>query len=342
MTVFTVKNGGSIQEAINGAKACDTIRIEAGTFRGFSVANTTNPMNPLSIPRLRIIGAGIGKTIIDGIGAPVNTDGIFIPSGSDQTTIECLTVQNYSDGDGVYSDSNANIIHHVEAKDNGDNILDGNGIQIDGERNLVLKCIASRNHDDGFDADDGSNNYFIESRAIENGNDGFEAGDFDLLLCNKIINNGDDGIDLDGDGALVFDNAVCENEGRGIDGIDQGSVIYGNDVCGNGTGIELDSNDTNNNVINNCVKRNKTDGIRLESNLQQGASNNLIDNNTVKENEGDGILLQANTTGNCVRSNCAFDNADNDIEANPPADTNNTFDENKCGNSAPAGLCDGC
>ncbi|MEW9502111.1 right-handed parallel beta-helix repeat-containing protein [Jeotgalibacillus marinus] len=378
MTVFIVKNGESIQNAINGAKVPDTIRIEAGTFAGFVVANTTGE-EPIPIPRLKIIGAGIGKTIIDGVGS--TTDGIALPSGSDQTTIECLTVQNFSAGNGLVSVSNANIIRQVEAKGNGGS----GGFNIEGERNLVLKCVASGNQDDGF-AIDGNNNYLIECRAIDNmdegfesdeggthtlyfnclakgnGSDGFEVGDFDLLLCNKTINNGTEGIELDEDGALVFDNVVCENKDNGILVEECDGIIYGNHVCDNGTGpgIRLESFANRNNVVNNCVQRNKIDGIRLESDpatrsllprvrnklnlitLGTGASNNLIDNNIVKENEGDGILLQSDTTGNCVRSNCAFGNACSDIQANPPANVNNTFDENKCGYSDPDNLCEDC
>ncbi|MEW9501215.1 right-handed parallel beta-helix repeat-containing protein [Jeotgalibacillus marinus] len=380
MTVFTVNPGASIQDAINGAEACDTIRIEAGTFAGFVVANTVQEPEP--IPRLRIIGAGIGKTIIDGKVTPVTTNGILIPSGADQTTIECLTIQNFSDGDGLFINSNANIIHQVESKDNGANITTGDGFEIDGDRNLVLKCVGSDNEDEGFEIN-GNNNYIIACKAFGNDNEGFESDDgthtlyfkclaegngsegfdiggFDLLLCNKAVDNEEDGIGLDGEGVLVFENTVCKNGGIGIEAIAD-SVIYGNGIFGNSdAGVELDPDDNGTNVVNNHVIRNKTDGIRLESdpptrslfprlrnklnliNRGTGASNNLIDNNIVKENESDGILLQADTTGNCVRSNCAFNNIGNDIQANAPADMTNTFDENKCENSDPDNLCEDC
>ncbi|MEW9503247.1 right-handed parallel beta-helix repeat-containing protein [Jeotgalibacillus marinus] len=338
MTVFTVQPGESIQDAINGAKACDTIRIETGTFAGFRVENT-NTQTP--IPRLRIIGAGMGKTIIDG-SVSTTADGIEIPPGSDQTTVECLTVQKFS-VEGIDIRSNANIIRQVEAKDN-----ENDGIDINvGERNLVLKCFASGNSE-GFDTNS-NNNYFIECQAFENrsdgffsvfadhtlyfkclaqgnGSDGFEVGDFSMLLCNQAIKNSS-GIELEENRALAFENDVCGNAGEGfkVDGND--NVIYGNHICDNGTGIEIEGNDPRNNVVNNHVKGNRGDGIRLESD-DQGTSENLIDNNIVKENERDGILLQALTTDNCVRSNCVFDNAGTNIQADEPADENNTFDEN--------------
>ncbi|MCI1113555.1 right-handed parallel beta-helix repeat-containing protein, partial [Stenotrophomonas maltophilia] len=124
-----------------------------------------------------IIGAGPGRTIINGAGAPV-----FTIAGSSQVTIQGLTVQNTPNGlDAIVVDTDANVIREVEVRNAG---FDGIQVSPGGDRNLIVKCNLHDNVADGIDVD-GNNNY--------------------IDTC-TIRNNGGNGIAFDGNGNLALEN----------------------------------------------------------------------------------------------------------------------------------------
>ncbi|MDM5225426.1 right-handed parallel beta-helix repeat-containing protein [Cytobacillus sp. NJ13] len=341
MTVINVPAGGSINAAIAGANPGDTIRVEAGVFQ-------ENIVISAGLDQLRLLGAGVGQTIVDGTGSP--GDGMVVNSSF--VTIAGFTVRDYT-ASGILVNTSDNIIRNLEVQNNGQV-----GIEIVAvaERNLIFKIKSTENNNDGILVN-GNNNYVVECKIIENEDDGIVLnGTNNLAIRNRANGNMADGIEVNG-GHIVIDNVFKNNAADGIDLVTGGNLIFGNRVNRNtDNGIEM-SGFNNNLVINNNVKNNSNDGIvsaggdnnRIVGNkvkknaftgveLDFNSNENVVDQNLVKKNIGPGILLTSDADGNAVRENSLSGNTP-DIQADTPADTNNTFDENDCQTSSPPGLC---
>ncbi|MDM5225427.1 right-handed parallel beta-helix repeat-containing protein [Cytobacillus sp. NJ13] len=341
MAVINVPAGGSINTAFAGANPGDTIRVAAGTFDEVVVI-------PAGLDRLRLFGAGIGQTILDGTGSAgsgITVDSAFV-------TISGFTVRDYS-SNGILIDTSDNIIRDLETRNNGE---DGIFIVSIAERNLVLNIKATENGSDGIQVD-GDNNYVVECKFIENEDAGMDIrGTNNLAIRNRSIGNLGNGLEVDG-GHVVIDNVSRNNERNGIDTFTGGNLIFGNRFNRNSLGGIVLADDNNNLVFNNNVKNNSDDGIDLDGGdnnrvignkvkknaftgieLDENSDQSIIDQNLVKKNVGPGILLTSDADDNAVRENSLSGNTP-DIQADTPADTNNTFDENDCQTSSPPGLC---
>ncbi|MFS1514499.1 right-handed parallel beta-helix repeat-containing protein [Chengkuizengella sp. SCS-71B] len=338
-----VKEGQSIQTAINNVPSEGfTIRVGKGTFNEALTINNIGGNRD----KIRIIGAGRGKTIIDGMALPGET-GIDIEARF--ITIENLTVQNFENR-GILIDADDNILSCVNVLDN-----QGAGIEIDfgSERNLVINCNSCGNTGDGI-VTNGNNNYVISSKSNKNGGNGMRfRGDFNLALNNFCEENNNDGMDFDNNGFIIGNCAL--NNGQFADGFFTGdnnlilwnkafgnpeegirtednNLIWGNRICNNETlGIFMLSS---NRIRNNTLKKNTGVGVFSSG----GDVRNIIDNNTIVNQTEAGILLNMNSQGNAVRSNCLKGN-NPDIEDNG---MNNVIDENICKTSNQPGVCEDC
>jgi parallel beta-helix repeat protein len=135
------------------------------------------------------------------------------------------------------------------------------------------------------------------------------------------------------------------------------NVISGNHVSGDGDGVGIKVEFASGSIRDNRVTDNHT-GIRLApdggSELRSNEALNNAANGielfstigaTIVENEssdngGDGIFLADNTSGNTVRGNTAEDNGGTDIVGAIGAPVANTYTDNECDTSSPAGLCE--
>ncbi|MDP5274082.1 right-handed parallel beta-helix repeat-containing protein [Chengkuizengella axinellae] len=224
----------TINNALLVSQPYDTIRVGEGNF-----PETLE----IIIKGLRLIGAGKGKTIINGQDLGV-TNGITI--NNELVTIENLTVQNFK-GAGIYVNMDENIIHKVMAINNeiGIDIADGNrnmvfkceinenvgeglisrsilnkimhskmiGNQANGllvesqiQNNLIYCCLAQKNKQDGFHVL-GNECYFISNTAKQNGFNGFNVTDSleNFYIFNKAIENNGNGFVVDLESTL-FEN----------------------------------------------------------------------------------------------------------------------------------------
>ncbi|NDI35280.1 right-handed parallel beta-helix repeat-containing protein [Chengkuizengella sediminis] len=335
-----------IQDAIDNIPVAGfTIRVGKGTFKEALTINNIGQVRD----RIRIIGAGRGKTIIDG-SETVGSIGIDIESSF--VTIENLTVQKF-DNQGIRMSTCDNIIHCVNTVDNEE---DGILIEGGGERNLIIHCESSRNigdESDGIDVN-GNNNYIVCNQFKGNGGQGIcLAGEFNLvfqnscdgnigagietttignqnfIICNSAMNQTTlDGIDIESNACLVLWNKSCGNMDDGIE-VNNNCLVWGN-VCVNNVDNGIDVDDNENRIVHNIVRNNQQQGINVFPNI----SPNIVDNNKVIKNNLAGILLDSND--NAVRSNCLTGN-NPDIQDNG---IDNVIDENVCQTSNRAGVCE--
>ncbi|MEI5907674.1 right-handed parallel beta-helix repeat-containing protein [Bacillus spongiae] len=291
----------TVQAAIDASSSGDSIKILAGKFDGFEV----------DVDNLKIFGCGIGRTIIEGAPAQGSDDGVVVIS--DRITLQDFTIQGFPD-EGVRINTNFNVLKNIESKLNI-----GSGIQLIGDNNLIIECSILMNRDDGFNISPGQNNCILKCESNVNDGTGYSFSNVNnKLLLSTAKENIDDGLLINDSFNTIIGNISNKNNARGI-------------LVGAGDG--------NNNIIKNLTCNNSGSGIEIED----GAFVNAIDSNIARNNGTDvtdaGILIEDSAADNTIRFNEAKNNFEFDIEAIPPADTANTFDGNKCGNSSPPGLC---
>lgn len=308
MIIHVPKDEPSITDAIKLATEGDTISISAGLFN--EAVNIG-----VDKSRIRIIGAGIGKTIIDGINLGSNKDGINIQA-SNFITIENLTVQNFSrfgvfiqkndnflnqikmignECDGVCIESGAlrNVILQCQAVEN-----ERDGILVLGNHNFIMKCTMSYNKDCGLSFQ-GENNFAFNNITTGNHFDGFLSDSvYNTFLYNTSSKNGEDGFDTEKSFNFLFWNKAYQNEDDGIE-VDSNSLLLGNECKFNKEdGIEVFSSqekETHSRIFQNIITNNNSNGINLEGN------GNVVDKNVIKNNEGPGINII--NDDNTIRSN---------------------------------------
>ncbi|OEH94190.1 right-handed parallel beta-helix repeat-containing protein [Bacillus solimangrovi] len=291
----------TVQDAIDNANAGDTIQILVGTFDGFDI----------TVDRLKIVGCGIGKTIIFGNPAMGSSNGVVV--NGTQTHLQGFTVQGYGGGAGVQINTDNNVIQQVEASFNM------TGFSVEANDNLLINNLATFNTD-GFVVV-GANNCLVENESRNNTNDGYvlnESG-MSILENNLAKENGQFGFNINSDMNILFGNSALKNE---LDG------------------ILIAENADNNQVLDNKSCDNVNNGITLS--LSTG---NRIDSNIVRKNgdpdavTGIGIDVDSDADFNTISFNKVTRNVDLDINAPGDAATDNTFDGNKCNNSVPPIIC---
>ncbi|OEH94194.1 hypothetical protein BFG57_09080 [Bacillus solimangrovi] len=291
----------TVQDAITAANPGDSIQILAGVFDGFQVTKE----------RLNIFGCGIGKTIIAGTPAQGSNSGIFV--NANQTILQGMTVQGFSEN-GVLILTSHNILKHIESKFNMRHGFDGD---VASNNNLILKCIATFNGISGFRFNDSEHNCLIDCQSKLNDSSGYqsEAPNNMFIACSSVENS--TGFNISASHTL-FNNVVNKEGGDGI-------RLFG----------------SSNNIIQNKVSNSMENGVRVlnATSLHVIDSNIIRNNGVVSPANTAGIKVEALSSGSTIRFNKANGNIDVDIEAMAPANTNNTFDGNKCMNSIPITIC---
>ncbi len=279
--VIIVKEGESIQLAVDNAEPGDTILVKAGVFQeGVSV--------PANRGRLRIIGKGCDETILDGTGVPDLVG--FSIDGSSFVTIAGFTVRNFPE-DGIRVFTNDNVVRDNKVTKNG-----SDGVSIDGgSRNLIMKNECSHNDDDGIDVT-GTRNYVICNEVCHNGDDGIDVdsdSEFTLVYKNEVSNNDDEGVVVLANGCWIVENKISENH----DGLDvefaENTLVYGNECCDNTqNGFEVDAIGFF--ALRNKINDNKRDGVRVaidtdDDTADLGLRRSLFYANEISYNSGDGF-----------------------------------------------------
>ncbi|MEI5906267.1 right-handed parallel beta-helix repeat-containing protein [Bacillus spongiae] len=219
---------------------------------------------------------------------------------ANRTVLQGFTVQGFLDS-GVLIEFTYenNVVKEIESRFNT-----LRGLIILGVNNLILNCKVANNADVGILA---SRNNCIMNCKMTNNDRGFNGGINNILIHNLFKESGLTGCFL-GNNSIAFRNTFL----NGLRGLDVNS---------------------NNMIIENMSCRNSETGILISS------DDNVIDSNLTRNNNLSGINVMEFATNNTIRFNKAFNNSLFDIQATPPANENNTFNGNKCGNSFPPELC---
>ena len=249
--LIVVSPGQHVQTAVNAAFPGDTILVREGVYNEYV---TIGPGKD----RLRIIGDGVGKTVLDGTGL-LEVSG-FALLGSSFVTIAGFTVQSFAEH-GILIETGDNVIRDNELTQNGDD-----GIQMTGSRNLIKGNTVAKNGGDGIDVAAGERNYLIDNQVQDNRGEGIDidpASRKTLCFANQVCRNGDDGIDVQGDGSLIVGNKVFDNKDDGIDiDLAVNVLVYRNECKENArSGFEVDAEGLI--AIKNAFCHNRENGIQI-------------------------------------------------------------------------------
>ncbi|AWF80913.1 hypothetical protein BTJ40_08880 [Microbulbifer sp. A4B17] len=265
--VCTIADEFSVALAIEGPSG----RLSMGDY---SLTCSTNEFGTGII----LLGSGArltgGSVIGCGDAVTLSEDGSHFASD--------VYITDFGD-DGVYVESNNNVVSFMEIINDGSD--SDEGIDIQGNNNLI-----SANYVEGA------------------GDEGIEvAGDFNTVTANEVSFSTFDGIEIDGDFAVVVNNTSAFNGGSGIEVDANNGTISTNTISFNDSGIDLDQGD-NNAITNNSVTDNGTYGIFI---LDDGPTNNTITNNVSEGHTYDLFdAFDTDCTGSNTWQNNTFSTSD--------------------------------
>ncbi|MFS1512594.1 right-handed parallel beta-helix repeat-containing protein [Chengkuizengella sp. SCS-71B] len=338
--IINVQKGESIQQAVNGAEDGFQINVNEGIFH--------EQVNiPINKQRLRIVGSGRCKTILDG----TNIEGDGITISSRLNSLENLTVQNFG-VNGVNIEEDFNTLEKIQSKNNIED-----GFMITEDVSFFNQCEAIMNGRNGFNGED--TNYFIKCKANKNQVHGFIVVDCNIFLFNEAKNNilngfsfNDEHICIENcaidnrangflsrsDDNLWFLNKAIGNSLNGINATEITHIIWGN-VCNKNQSNGIELTGLGNRVIKNICQINKSNGIQVNESFDNEIQT-IVDHNCIENNREAGIIIKDSTIDFFgIRSNCLLGN-NPDIQNNSSESDNFTIDENKCNSSIPEGLCE--
>ena len=282
----------TIQQGVDAADPGDIILVKAS-------GGPYNEEVTIDKEKIKLIGIGKVKPVIDGTGLDDGSNGITIDSTSG-VLVKNFRIQKFPSGlfgggIGILLDASAQ------------NIIKGNSINENEGIGIAVVLASAQN--------------IIKGNTV-NGN-GIEGififqSNRNTLKGNTVNNNTFEGIELnDSNSNMITRNTVNDNDRQGIELNDSNSnMIKGNTVQGNGFLVVSDG-----------------DGISLND-----SNSNMIKGNNVKENSEDGIFLSVNSNDNDVFFNRAFGNGVFPFFDIENLGTNN-FKGNKCDTSNQPNIC---
>jgi nitrous oxidase accessory protein NosD len=332
----------TIQAAIDAAQAGDTIRIAAGRYREGVIIQGKD--------RLRLEGAGSGKSVLDGgneisTGVTIQADlvtmaglaikrfrevGIAI-EGNDCTLINLRVAGNGASGIRA-QESIGLLLSRVSALANGEK-----GIHLIGSAMATIRhCLLTRNNGGGIVVERGGFHLCHRNNLGGNGPVGIQLTDAErcLLIRNEVNGQSQTGIEVErGRDHLLIANVMLENDGAGLKLSGAQHTLIENRAEQNRTGFQLTDAQQVRVVANHAVQ-NEHSGFSLGGTTSQ----NILQANLAEGNGGAGIRLGAQTKGNVIRQNYLEENSP-DLRAIEPAAGHNLCAANRCNSSAPRGLC---
>ena len=342
-STITVEKDGrgnytSIQEAIDNAEELVRIVVGEGTF----------PENIVVNKLVSIVGAGAGKTIIEGQGGndvvSISSDGVVF-RGISVTSGE-------NEGAGIAIHANGTYIFDTECSNKTV------GIIVNGSSNWVQNSTCSNNSDTGIQVIS-THREGLESCVIMNNtcssnwnygihiqrsddvyvlNNRFDFNTYGVygsnlvnvsLFGNECDDNQEHGILIIRGNNVSISTNKCINNVNGIF-ISQSdhNVIQKNNLTANVKGLYL-SNSKENKIIKNRCSNNQ-EGINLET----SESNEVLGNN-VSNNDGNGIHLSNDASNNRLEFNSVYDNGERGLYVRASSShnviENNTFVGNRIG-----------
>jgi len=290
------------------------------------------------------------RSIISGNIIEGHEDGIQIKN-SDYTNITENIIRNNSDeGINIETNSANNFVYGNDIINNSDA---GIQIQSDGGSclyNVIVFNNISFNGDDGVrvtesqqNANNITHNYIFHNGnctgSEKGGGDGIavDGPDFIYIFNNTILDNCDDGVELDDISRydIVLNNTINYNHGDGIH-IEAGSmrnIIENNTVSYNGDeGMQIETISSHNTIVNNFVNQNKDHSIiiKTDSNNVSVLYNVINASGSSPDETGDSINIK--TDNNRIIGNNISYGSDDGIKldgANSNFVANNTLKYNQ-------------
>jgi len=325
-TRHTVREGQSIQKAVNAAKAGDIINIAPGTYRESVLITKSN---------LTLRGSG-ERTVIMPPAAKVKAPNACAQAGNgicvmgtsakpvDGVRIRSLTVSGFKKN-GIWASRTDGLnVQRVVSKENG-----------------VWGIAQDRS-----------------VRAVFRHNAAFDNGDSGIVIANAVDAEGGA---TDTKGAVIRDNQLMGNRiGVTVRRV-RNLFVQGNEMSGNCAGVFVVGDESkpkagamtisNNQIFKNnklCPATTRLPAIQGAGIVLTGAEKTVVHSNTIRDNVGSspfsgGIVLfksvvGAPNTGNVIRDNVVMGNKTADL-ANRDTGTGNQFLRNQCAASQPTGMC---
>jgi parallel beta helix pectate lyase-like protein len=332
-TIRVPQQIATISEAVQVAGAGDTIKVSQGIYN--EAVNI-----PIDKDKLRIIGDPCCKPVLVGLcfnedsaGFTINSNAVCISNfcikggygygidifAKDCTINDCKILKNTFDGIRSSSESTGLLVNGTECLQNG-----ANGILSQGANSCIICCEFCKNVENGITIT-GYNTIILKCKSHYNLGNGVRiTSDLNSIIENKIICNRLSGVKSTGNVNFFYNNIIKNN---GNDAIDMentsiNSVVINCMECNGGDAVDIEDGDTNR-VIFNKIICNHGNGVVIGDD----GTNNFIDDNKFIQNNKAGVLLRMNSVDNAIRDNF-FDCNDPNINAYPPANTENVFDGN--------------
>ncbi|MFF4082071.1 nitrous oxide reductase family maturation protein NosD [Streptomyces sp. NPDC087218] len=326
-SAHVVHPGESIQKAVDAARSGDTVVVLPGTYRE-SVLITT--------PGLTLRGSG-GRTVIRPAEAGARAsdacaragNGICVQGSADRTvekvSIDGLTVSGFKKNGVWASRTDRLTVQGVTSEHNG-----VWGIaQERSTRGVFARNVARANGDAGI---------FVANTVDE------EGGAIDTrgteLRRNTLADNRIGFTARRVRNLTVRDNSVTGNC--------SGVFVVGDEGKPQAGAMTIESNRvTGNNK--SCPATERLSALQGSGIVLTGAADTRVRSNTIRDNAGDtpmsgGIVLfksfvGTKNTGHTISDNVVLDNKPADLANGDTAGKNNTFTDNVCAKSTPAGMC---
>lgn len=259
-----------IQAAVENASDGDTIKVEPGTY---------NEPVVVDVPNLTIQGPEDGEAVLDVEGAGFAVD---LASNLSVVTVADLTVKNWTIG-GIGQGMSASEGTTPHFLDNRILVTDhavahGNSIQVTGDEAVVRGNyveVTSYNSPDP--------NWATSGILVEGVDDA-------LIADNQVVYAGNDQTD----GEFYYRGITVEGTSEGWSGPAEDNVVRNNTVVGLSTGISVQMNASNTEIIGNTVRDNVV-GIAVRKYQTRGHNNLVFD-----EAPSDIEIHESNILGNKV------------------------------------------
>jgi len=287
---ITVKDGGNLQAAIDGAAAGDTIVVKKGTYAPVALTGRAD---------LKI--RGVGKAVVDGAAASnclqltncqrIVVTGLTLKDSQlsgilattcDAVTIRSCTVLNAGDEGIEFSSCENTVIDKNTIDKTGDDgiaVSDGSGDQ--SNHSKITKNKVKNVPDGGIDVN-GSDNLISGNQVRDSKVNGVlvQSGTRNVVEKNKIMTMDGVGIDVRGDGNTVRSNVIQKPTGDGIYVGSNTNVITKNVVTKPGAaGIHVDggANEVTKNVITKAATFDLKDSSGLTTNTYKANKAKTLD-----------------------------------------------------------------
>ena len=287
-TTHIVRQGESLQGAINRADSGDTIIVREGVYR--ESLNITRPIVLEGRGRPLLDGSAIGNALT------INADGAKVSGFEIRTTRRT----------GVHVLSGGNIIEN--------NSISGclDGIRLEGAHSNIIANNSINNNTNGITLYSSKENRIQNCDIRDNYiNEESDCGIFliysqgNVIQDNQLRNNGDTSISLrSASNNSIINNTVIENDWYGIslsESSNGNRIAYNNASNNIDAGIYLDCSRNNHLLGNRAVDNSKGIYLSYDSN------DNILEENYLSQN-GKGLYLANHASNNTILGNTAQDN----------------------------------